>query len=132
MVFQQNIYIQFKVADFERSQEFYDAVLGELGISRCVNQEAEGIREAEYGQDGDKSRKVLEILESPESSGFPRYPTHTVTFSTESRNAVDTFYATALAKGATTKQEPCLQNNSYFATVLDLDGHEIMAAYTER
>jgi predicted lactoylglutathione lyase len=130
MVFQNNTFSLFHVADFERSQEFFDAVLGELNISRCVNQEGGGIREAEYGRNEDKSKKVLAILESPESIGVPRLSGY-VDFWVKSRNVVDVFYATALAKGATTKQEPCLQDKSYFAAVLDLDGHEIRASYTE-
>jgi uncharacterized glyoxalase superfamily protein PhnB len=125
-----NFYPSFSVSNFERSLAFYDIVMATLGVPRWNEIEAQGRREAEYGLDEDL--KMLSILESPDySSGTTQIFSSSLSFRGENQNAVDTFFTTAVANGATEVKKPGFrEDDSYTTSVKDLDGHEIGVYWT--
>jgi|GEM_PF-3505045 len=122
-----NFYPSFPVSDFERSLVFYDIVMATFRVPRWNEIEAQGRREAEYGLDEDL--KMLSILESPDySSGTTQIFSSSVSFRAENQSAVDAFFTTAIANGATELEKPGFrEDDSYTTSVKDLDGHEIGA-----
>lgn len=122
-----NISTVLLVSDFERSLVFYDATMTALSFTRCNNFEANGRREAEYCFDEDS--KVLSIIETPDySSGTTQLFTSSSSFPAKNQSAVDTFFAAAIANGATEIEKPGLrEDNCYSTSVKDLDGHHIGA-----
>ena len=117
-------HITVGVRDIARATAFYDAVLGELGITS--GKRGEGF--AGWG--------------SPHASGFfvinpfnkqPAQPGNgvSVSFLAPSRAAVDRFHAKALSLGATDEGKPGLRPhyhaNYYAAYLRDLDGNKFAA-----
>ncbi|BAY25789.1 putative lactoylglutathione lyase protein [Calothrix sp. NIES-2100] len=122
-----NLYPSFSVSDFERSLAFYDIVMATLGVTRWNEIEAQGRHEAEYGLDEDL--KMLSIVESPDySSETTQLFSSSLSLRAGNQIAVDMFFTTAIANGATEVEKPGFSaDGSYTTSVKDLDGHEIGA-----
>jgi catechol 2,3-dioxygenase-like lactoylglutathione lyase family enzyme len=110
-------------ADFGRSKEFYDAVLGELGYGRQMDVgPAIG-----YGRD----RKPDFWLEDADGRG-PTVPVH-FAFQAAGTDQVKAFYAAALTFGVESLHEPRLwpeYHPGYFgAFVRDPDGNNVEAVF---
>ncbi|MFN5068056.1 MAG: hypothetical protein ACK4V0_08010 [Aphanizomenon sp.] len=118
----------FLVSDFDRSVAFYDAVMAELSFPRCNNFENNGIRESQYCFD--QNSVILSIHESPGYSSKMALTTIHISFPAKNQIAVDKFFATAIANGATEIQKPGLrEDNSYTASVKDLDDRQITVVW---
>ena len=105
-------YVYFGTNDLERATEFYDAVLGTLGMRRCVTGDAEWDRTAAgwgiYEDDG--ARELAFWVGKP----FDQQPATVgngsmVAFSARSWEEVDRFHAAALAKGGVREGPPGLR-----------------------
>ena len=110
--------------DFARSQAFYDAVLGALGIPRMMTFEGDS---AGYG------REFPEFWIGPPHDGKPAAAGNGwhICFNAERREQVDTFYEKALQLGGTDEGKPGLRPqytpDYYAAFVRDPDGNKIEA-----
>ncbi|MBW8788222.1 VOC family protein [Rhizobium laguerreae] len=120
------------VSDIERSAAFYDAALAALGYIRVWDD----IRPGETGQaigygnpgGGDK----LAIKHRPDGQRPPGPGFH-LAFAAPSRQAVDRFYAAAIARGGGDNGPPGLRSHYgehyYAAFVIDPDGHALEAVF---
>jgi len=120
------------VSDIERSAAFYDAALGALGYIRVWDD----IRPGETGQaigygnpgGGDK----LAIKHRPDGQRPPGPGFH-LAFAAPSRQAVDRFYAAAIAHGGSDNGPPGLRSHYgehyYAAFVIDPDRHALEAVF---
>lgn len=120
------------VSDIERSAAFYDAALAALGYIRVWDD----IRPGETGQaigygnpgGGDK----LAIKHRPDGQRRPGPGFH-LAFAAPSRQAVDRFYAAAIAHGGGDNGPPGLRSHYgehyYAAFVIDPDGHALEAVF---
>lgn len=116
---------------FERSQAFYDAVLGALGYERTAglvatwDAEFPNRRMAAYGPRGKRTLWLIEVKEK----ATPRH----VAFQAPSRQHVETFFATALESGGIDNGGPGPREQyhpTYFgAFVLDPDGNNLEAVF---
>ena len=116
-------HIDFGVSDFTRSLAFYTRALAPLGLTPFMDRSGDGRQLVGFGTPPDpefwirNSRVLTERLH--------------VAFRAESRAAVDTFHAAALAAGGVDQGAPGLRpryaENYYAAYVLDPDGHNIEA-----
>lgn len=118
-------HISFGVSDFAKSTAFYSSALAPLGMTRLFDVPMEhtgGVNVTGYGQD----RPIFWIAEEKTTTGMLH-----VAFTAMSRDAVDAFYAAALAAGGTDNGAPGLRPHYhadyYGAFVLDPDGHNIEA-----
>jgi catechol 2,3-dioxygenase-like lactoylglutathione lyase family enzyme len=112
------------VSDIGRAVAFYDAVLGELGIAR--GKSGDGF--AGWGSPHESGFFITRPLDGqPASVGNGV----SVSFLVPSRDAVDRFYAKALALGAVDEGRPGVRPhyhaNYYAAYLRDLDGNKIAA-----
>ncbi|MGO6983658.1 VOC family protein [Rhizobium leguminosarum] len=125
-------HVSLGVSDIERSAVFYDAAFAALGYIRVWDD----IRPGQTGQavgyglpgGGDK----LAIKHRPDGqralgSGFH------LAFAAPSRQAVDRFYAVAIAHGGSDNGRPGLRSHYgehyYAAFVMDPDGHALEAVF---
>lgn len=120
------------ISDIERSAAFYDAALAALGYIRVWDD----IRPGETGQaigygnpgGGDK----LAIKHRPDGHRPPGPGFH-LAFAAPSRQAVDRFYAAAIAHGGSDNGPPGLRSHYgehyYAAFVIDPDGHALEAVF---
>jgi catechol 2,3-dioxygenase-like lactoylglutathione lyase family enzyme len=119
------------VTDITKARAFYDAVLSTLGAGRLISFEREGIRISGYGREGKPS---FWIVERAGEKAAPRQG-H-LAFGASNRPAVDAFYETALAAGATDNGAPGLRPHyhaDYYASfVIDPDGHRLEAVCHHR
>ena len=119
-------HVSLGVADFDRSQAFYDAVLATLGMKRYFNYPGA----AGYGATQD--RPVFWIGRPSDADRPPQAGggSH-LAFVAKDRPAVDAFHAAALAAGGRDNGAPGLRPlyhpNYYGAFVFDPDGHKIEA-----
>lgn len=110
--------------DPDKLAEFYDRVLGTLGIEELYK--FEGL--AAYGTLAGPKTFILKPFD-----GSPHVPGNGghVAYLAPSRAAVDAFYAAALEMGGTSEGEPGLRPhyhpNYYGAYVRDPDGNKIQA-----
>ncbi len=117
-------HVTLGVRDLGRATAFYDAVLGELGITRgkC----GEGFAGRGSGHEGGFF-VMLPINGQPASVGNGV----SVSFLAPSRGAIDRFYAKAVGLGATDEGKPGLRPNYhanyYAAYVRDPDGNKVAA-----
>jgi catechol 2,3-dioxygenase-like lactoylglutathione lyase family enzyme len=118
-------HVGFPVSDFDRSQEFYDAVMPAIGARRMMNVTAEmtgGSRHAGYGVD----KPDFWIGTGAALTGVLH-----LAFCAASRTEVDAFYAAAMAAGAKDNGAPGLRPqyhpDYYGAFVFDPDGHNVEA-----
>lgn len=117
--------------DIERSQRFYDAVLGTLGVGEpLVNKAGSGHTRLFYRHDGG-TFSVTEPI-----NGEKATPGNgcTVAFSCKSPEQVRVFHDTALAHGGKSiENPPGLRESSlgplYLAYVRDPDGNKLCAIY---
>jgi len=126
-------HISLRVADYERSKQFYIAALAPLGFTFAMESASSGagfrrdgipgfwVRQGEPQHSGDAAAE-------PGSCGGPAIH---VAFSSKDRAAVDAFHRAALAAGARDNGAPSLRPqyhaNYYGAFVLDPDGYNIEA-----
>ncbi|MGO4135326.1 VOC family protein [Rhizobium brockwellii] len=120
------------VSDIERSAAFYDAALAALGYIRVWDD----IRPGQTGQaigyglpgGGDK----LAIKHRPDGQRAPGPGFH-LAFAAPNRQAVDQFYAAAVAQGGSDNGRPGLRphygEHYYAAFVMDPDGHALEAVF---
>jgi catechol 2,3-dioxygenase-like lactoylglutathione lyase family enzyme len=112
-------HIIITVEDYAKSREFYEKALAPLGYQVGM----------EFGEGCGFS-----VLEKPDfwiRQGEKVTPRIHVAFTSRDHEAVDAFYAAALAAGGTDNGAPGLREdyhpNYYGAFVLDPDGHNIEA-----
>ena len=114
--------------DLEKSAVFYDKVLGALGINPFnIPGREEPITSILYGKE-----KPEFIVTTPKNGEAACYANGgTIGFCAESREAIDQFYAAALANGGSCEGEPGPREaagpDSYGAYVRDPDGNKICA-----
>ena len=127
-------YVYFGTNDLERATRFYDAILIPLGMPRCITGDPAWNRISSgwgiYEDDG--ARELSFWIGTP----FDQQPATRgngcmVAFSARSWQAVDDFYATAIAQGGTCDGPPGLRPHYnpdfYAAYVRDLDGNKVAA-----
>ena len=123
-------HISFAVTDLERSAQFYDPVLRELGYVRVFEdlvpgEEGQAIGYGLAGQGDQFCIKAASLSSATVGHGFH------LAFSAPSREAVHQFYAMALLHGGQDNGEPGLRPdygaNYYACFVIDPDGHRIEA-----
>jgi catechol 2,3-dioxygenase-like lactoylglutathione lyase family enzyme len=130
-------YVYFGTNDLEKAIEFYDAVLGALGMQRCVTGDAEWDRvSAGWGiYEDDGARELAFWVGKP----FDQQPATVgngsmVAFRAQSWEQVDRFHAAALAQGGVSEGPPGLRlhysPDFYVAYVRDRDGNKIAAFCT--
>jgi catechol 2,3-dioxygenase-like lactoylglutathione lyase family enzyme len=111
-------HVSLKVADYARSQAFYDAALKPLGVARVMG---DGQHFAGYGD----SHPFFWIGQGPGGGSAH------VAFAAQERATVDAFHAAALAAGGRDNGGPGVRPQYhpayYGAFVLDPDGHNIEA-----
>lgn len=117
-------HVSLGVADFDRSQAFYDAVLATLRMKRCLNFPGA----AGYGAE---DRAVFWIgLPIDGGRPAPAAGSH-LAFVAKDRLAVDAFHKAALAAGGKDNGKPGLRadygDNYYAAFVVDPDGYRLEA-----
>ncbi|PZR81273.1 MAG: glyoxalase/bleomycin resistance/extradiol dioxygenase family protein [Candidatus Aeolococcus gillhamiae] len=106
-------HVHLRVTDLERSRAFYAAALEPLGIPLLLDT-PELVAFANLALSADK----------PASTGVH------VAFTADSREAVDTFHAAAIAAGGTDNGAPGPREyGPYAAYVLDSDGTNLEAAH---
>lgn len=112
--------------DFDRSKEFYDAVLGVLGYARQL----EFGPAVGYGTEGHPAFWIADAS-AGEAAG-PNREVH-VAFAAKDAAAVQAFFRAALAVGAEPLHEPRLwpeyHANYYGAFVRDPDGNNVEAVF---
>ena len=114
-------HIHLRVGDFERSCEFYTAILGALGREKSV-------------ASGRDWLECDELYIDEASSADRPSPVH-LCFQADGRAAVALFYKTAMANGGRDNGAPGLRDyhpGYYAAYVLDPDGNNIEAKFDER
>ena len=123
-------HLSLGVVDLARAATFYDAVIPTLGYVRVLTHE----RAVGYGRPGDRDEQ-LALLAAGDQASPPGAGFH-LALTAMSREAVDAFYASALAAGATDEGAPGLRpqygEGYYAAFVRDLDGRRIEAVFHER
>jgi len=119
-------HVSIPVADLERSANFYDAVLGTLGLRR--RKERTGA--IGYGLE-ERPAPIFWILAKGTGESATPGPGLHVSFQANDRQSVDAFHATALRCGGTDAGEPGLRPQYtmpfYGSFVIDLDGFKIEA-----
>lgn len=118
-------HVKFGVRDFARSKAFYVKALEPIGVTVVTDWPPDG---AEMSQpDGESSLCLYQTDEQPAHLH--------IAFTASSRNAVDAFYAAALAAGGKDNGPPGIRpqysGQYYAAFVLDPDGRNIEAVYHE-
>jgi catechol 2,3-dioxygenase-like lactoylglutathione lyase family enzyme len=119
-------HIGLAVADIARATEFYLKALAPLGIAIVMQVSAEETGHGAAVGFGANLKPFFWIGEGERPGGHVH-----VAFAADSREAVDAFYAAALAAGAKDNGPPSLRPhyhaNYYGAFVLDPDGNNIEA-----
>lgn len=118
-------HIILSVSDLPRSVAFYEQALAPLGISHYVDYDGENGHPDLKGF-GREGRAFLWLKQ-----GNPSADAVHVGFMAESREAVDAFFAAALAAGAKDNISPRIRTEYdplyYAADILDPDGYSIEA-----
>ncbi|RIX26973.1 VOC family protein [Sphingomonas edaphi] len=119
-------HLSFGIADLGRSAAFYDATLAPLGFVRIWTAD-DGIG---YGPPGELD--VFAVKLQSKTMALPGPGFH-LAFTAPHRDAVDQFYAAALAQGGRDAGGPGLRPNygpSYYAAfVFDPDGYKLEAVH---
>jgi catechol 2,3-dioxygenase-like lactoylglutathione lyase family enzyme len=114
-------HVEIQVADPERSAAFYDAVLAPLGAGRRIE------HQQRIGYGPGRPEFWIGPVVGPAS---PSRETH-LGFAAPGRDAVDAFYAAAVAQGAPVLHQPKVwpqYHDSYYAAfVRDPDGNNVEA-----
>jgi len=115
-------HVGFAVSDFERSRQFYGAVLKTLGIELLADFAIKGDQHAGFG----RGKPDFWI-----STGKPLRGSVHVAFTARSRAEVSAFYSVAVSMGGRDNGPPGIRAHyhpNYFgAFVLDPDGHNVEA-----
>ena len=115
-------HISFSVSDFDRSLQFYDAVLGELGHKRMYTSEVGA------GWGPAVGREFFEIKKRVEKASTPSEGFH-LAFHASKQDDVHKFHAQALKHGGTDNGAPGPRpeygEGYYAAFVIDPDGYEL-------
>jgi catechol 2,3-dioxygenase-like lactoylglutathione lyase family enzyme len=118
-------HLSFGVIDLARAAAFYDPVMATLGFVR-VQDTATQIG---YGRAGEGDRLALKLRDgaAPPGAGFH------LAFDAPNREAVDRFYAAAMAHGGRDNGAPGLRlrySPTYYAAfVIDPDGYALECVY---
>jgi catechol 2,3-dioxygenase-like lactoylglutathione lyase family enzyme len=114
-------HVLFVVRDLDASRRLYTAALAPLGLAELHVAE-DGVH---YGADGMDDFAIY--------LGTPVTTAAQVAFVAESRQAVDAFFAAALANGATARGEPGVypqySERYYAAFINDLHGNNVEAVW---
>jgi len=125
-------HVHIGVQEFEPALSFYSAVLAKLGW-RLKFVEVE--RPWTGWQFGDRDRPLILVGTPYDKQSASPGNGQMVAFLALSRDAVDAFYATALANGGTSEGAPGLRpeyhSNYYGAYVRDPDGNKLCACCHE-
>ncbi|WP_227997084.1 VOC family protein [Nocardia australiensis] len=120
-------HLNITVTDLTVSRAFYDAVLPIIGVEKLLDFPASGDRPAMVGY-GRHPKPFFWLVD-----GEIVDPNLHLAFTVDSREAVDAFYAAAIAAGATTRDEPAVHPeyhpDYYGAFVNDPDGTNLEAVY---
>lgn len=121
-------HVQIKVRDLEISKRFYDAVMAALGYSMVLN-----IEDIVVGY-GTSVHDMFEIRQFDQKS--PLSQSIHLAFNAPNQKSVDTFYHRALKNGAKCNGKPGFraeyEDGYYAAFVIDPDGHNIEAVYSNK
>ncbi|HJD55849.1 MAG TPA: VOC family protein [Rickettsia endosymbiont of Pyrocoelia pectoralis] len=121
-------HVQIKVKDLKRSCKFYNPVMAALGYKVVLE-----INDVVIGY-GTSVHDMFEIRQFDEKSPLSSH-VH-VAFSASCKEDVDGFYHSALANGGKCNGKPGFrpeyENGYYAAFVIDPDGHNIEAVYSEK
>ena len=121
-------HVQIKVKDLGRSRKFYDAIIAALGYKMVL--EIEGVVVG-YGT---SVHDMFEIRQFDEKLPLSEH-VH-LAFNASCKEDVDAFYKSALASGGKCNGEPGFrpqyEDGYYAAFVIDPDGHNIEAVYSEK
>ena len=121
-------HVSITVNDLDRAGDFYDAVLGALGIEREWRRE-DRIRYGERGAPGETFVSIVEASGVP--AGGPRH----WAFRAADRAAVDAFHGAGLAHGGADDGAPGLRpayHEAYYGAFLrDPDGNRVEAVCHE-
>jgi catechol 2,3-dioxygenase-like lactoylglutathione lyase family enzyme len=124
-------HLSFGVSDIERATAFYDAVLSPLGYVRVwdILSAESATRQVGYGFPGGDDLFVVKLY----AEARPPGPGFHLAFGAPSRQAVDEFYAAAIANGGVYNGSPGVRGgygpNYYAAFVTDPDGYAIEAVF---
>lgn len=119
--------------DIDRSQAFYDAVLGVLGAGKGMrNQNATGQMRVFYRHDG----STFGLSEPIDGGPATVANGATIGFKCSSPEQVQQFHDTAVAQGGTSIEAPPGWRQGslgalYLAYVRDPDGHKLCAVYRQ-
>lgn len=112
-------HVSVKVADYSRSQAFYDRALAPLDVSRVMGDGQF------FGGYGSQDKPYFWIGKGEQGGGAH------IAFAVADRDTVDAFYKAAIAAGGRDNGPPGVREHyhpSYYgAFVLDPDGHNIEA-----
>jgi catechol 2,3-dioxygenase-like lactoylglutathione lyase family enzyme len=127
-------YVCFGTNDLERATRFYDAVLGPLGLRRCITGDPAWDRVSRgwgiYEEDGLRELAFwvgLPYDQRPAAAGNGSM----VAFRAQTWGQVEAFHAAALAQGGSCEGPPGLRRHYspdfYAAYVRDADGNKVAA-----
>ncbi len=121
-------YVTLGTNDMERSAEFYDALLGELGASRFMEEESFIAWIVEPGKPGLAITKPFDGNPATVGNGTM------IALTLESHEQVDALYKKAIALGAKCEGEPGPRGDAgfYAGYFRDLDGNKLNAFYMEQ
>jgi len=118
------------VRNFEQSKKFYQEALAAIGYELIHEIPASVTGSADVAGFGEGGKPDFWV-----TSGEPNRPPLHIAFRVKSRDMVDSFYAAAIAAGASDNGQPGLRPhyhpNYYGAFVRDPDGHNIEAVCHE-
>ncbi len=127
-------YVYLGTNDLERARQFYDAVLGALGMQRCVSDDKtwDSVSTG-WGIYDDRERRELALWVGLPIDGKPASVGNgtMVAFRAGSHAQVDAFHAMALAQGGSSEgapgPRPQYGPDFYAAYVRDPDGNKLAA-----
>jgi catechol 2,3-dioxygenase-like lactoylglutathione lyase family enzyme len=127
-------HVSIRVADYDRSKKFYEAVLAPLGYTLAMESDSgAGFRRTSIPDFWIKQGEATNVgvrTEPPELHACGGPFVH-IAFASDDRSMVDAFHRAALAAGARDNGAPGLRPsyhpNYYGAFVLDPDGYNIEA-----
>jgi predicted lactoylglutathione lyase len=121
-------HVQIKVKDLKTSRKFYDAIMSVLEYPIVLD-----IKDVVVGY-GTSVYDMFEIRQFDAKSLLSK-SVH-LAFNASSRKNVDVFYRVALENGANCNGKPGFrpeyEEGYYAAFIIDPDGHNIEAVYTEK